>query len=166
MKSTTCSVVLQIGLILSGGFAAAQSAYVPGSVSCPAGQIIRATPQSSSLTGFTLLKFSCIALEATVTLDTSATPPTIKAIPQAPQNCPPAAQTVIVEEFLSGVLDGANQVFTVSRVPLTIQLYRNGLRMKQGTDYSVAGTSIVFFTGGVPRPGDILLADYTTAAKP
>lgn len=77
-------------LILSAASCFAQSAYVPGLAACPAGQIGTWISSPSSLAGFTLVKFGCVVLDATVTTDTTTNPPTIRAIPVTPPICPPS----------------------------------------------------------------------------
>lgn len=67
----------------------------------------------------------------------------------------------VPEETLQGALDGSNAVFTVSHVPITFQVYRNGIRLKNGVDYTIADASITFLAGAVPQPGDSVMADYT-----
>lgn len=43
----------------------------------------------------------------------------------------------------------------------SVHVYRNGLRLDQGTDYVVTGTMIIFLPGvSIPRVGDILVCDY------
>ncbi len=44
--------------------------------------------------------------------------------------------------------------------PAGLQLFRNGLLMKQGADYSVSGANVTFYSASVPQPGDLLTAFY------
>ncbi len=62
---------------------AAQTAYVPGAVSCPAGQLITATTAPASIAGFTVVKFACLILDPSVTITTPGdhTTPTVRAVP-------------------------------------------------------------------------------------
>jgi hypothetical protein len=46
---------------------------------------------------------------------------------------------------------------------VSLLLYRNGLLMKAGLDYTLSGTNIGFVAGATPQPGDVLLASYRTA---
>lgn len=66
-------------------------------------------------------------------------------------------------ETPSGVINGVNTAFTLNTAPSpsnSLTLYRNGLAMKAGLDYSVAGTTITFVASQVPATGDVLLASY------
>ena len=66
-------------------------------------------------------------------------------------------------EIPAGVLDGLNTTFTLNNIPSppsSLALFSNGVLMKQGTDYSVTGNAISFFTSSAPHPGDSLLAYY------
>jgi hypothetical protein len=60
--------------------ALAQSAYVPGSASCPSGQIGTWVSVAGAPAGFTLVHLSCLTLDSSVTLDTTTNPPTVRAI--------------------------------------------------------------------------------------
>ncbi len=66
-------------------------------------------------------------------------------------------------EVPAGVIDGANNTFTLSRTPspfASLRLYRNGMRLKLGLDFVLSGVTITFVAELRPQPGDILLADY------
>jgi hypothetical protein len=63
----------------------------------------------------------------------------------------------------AGVVDGSNAAFTLAAVPnpaTSLNLYRNGLLLKAGQDYTLSGQSVQFVAGAVPQPGDTLLASY------
>jgi hypothetical protein len=65
-----------------------------------------------------------------------------------------------------GTLDGVNTVFTLTFAPSpagSLMLFRNGLRLEIGQDYQIAGSTITFFLGSVPQPGDLLVASYRYA---
>jgi hypothetical protein len=69
-------------------------------------------------------------------------------------------------ETPNGTPNGSTIVFTLAFAPspsTSLQLYRNGLRMEQGLDYTISGSSISFLPGSVPQTGDILLASYRFA---
>jgi hypothetical protein len=69
-------------------------------------------------------------------------------------------------EVPAGTVNGSNLAFTLAFAPLpasSLNLYRNGLLMKQGTDYQVSGKNLTFFVASVPQTGDLLLADYRYA---
>jgi hypothetical protein len=78
--------------------------------------------------------------------------------------------TVFVDaETPGGTLDGVNTAFTLANPPnpsTSLTLYRNGLRLSQNVDYTIATSSITFLANAVPRPTDILLADYRLTTLP
>lgn len=66
-------------------------------------------------------------------------------------------------ETPSGTINGTNATFTVAFAPSpasSIQLYLNGLRMDQGLDYTISGSTITFASASLPQTGDVLLANY------
>ncbi|GEM_PF-5431088 len=70
-------------------------------------------------------------------------------------------------EPLSGVADGKNDRFSLSRVPDTtppIQIYRNGVPV-DSADYQAIGNSVTFTSRQTPLPGDILEAIYKPAPR-
>jgi hypothetical protein len=63
----------------------------------------------------------------------------------------------------SGIVDGANTSFSLSATPnpaASLSVYRNGLLMALGADYSLTNRVIQFVPSDVPDPGDTLLATY------
>jgi hypothetical protein len=65
-------------------------------------------------------------------------------------------------ETPAGVLDGANTVFTLANIPspsTSLHLYRNGVRLDTGVDYSLSGSTLTFLST-TPQPGDIFFGDY------
>ena len=63
----------------------------------------------------------------------------------------------------SGIVDGANLTFALSSTPApvsSVSIYRNGLLMKPGQDYTLSGRTLQFVSGEAPQPGDTLLASY------
>jgi hypothetical protein len=63
----------------------------------------------------------------------------------------------------AGLVDGANTAFTLAGTPNptgSLAVYRNGVLLKAGQDFTVAGNSVQFVSGAVPQPGDTLLASY------
>jgi hypothetical protein len=66
-------------------------------------------------------------------------------------------------EIPSGVVNGFNATFLLANTPspvASLELYHNGILMKQGLDYSISGFTILFATAAVPQVGDIVLASY------
>ena len=69
-------------------------------------------------------------------------------------------------EIPVGAVNGSNTVFTLASPPspaASLLLFRNGLRMEPGQDYSLSGSTITFFLGSLPQPGDLLVASYRFA---
>lgn len=70
-------------------------------------------------------------------------------------------------EPLSGVVDGKNDRFSLSRVPDTtppIQIYRNGVPV-DSADYQAIGNTVTFTSRQTPVAGDILEAIYKPASR-
>lgn len=78
--------------------------------------------------------------------------------------CPGSTQgggNFVDGEFVGGVVNGANPVFTLANSPnpaTSIHLYLQGVR--QQTGFSVSGSTITFVSAAVPPAGDVLTADY------
>ncbi len=69
-------------------------------------------------------------------------------------------------EIPAGAVNGTNTVFTLASAPSpasSLELYRNGLLMLQGTDYQISTNTITFFLASVPQTGDLLVASYRFA---
>lgn len=69
-------------------------------------------------------------------------------------------------ETPAGLVNGTNAVFTLSDAPepeAGLALYRNGLLLKQGLDYTLQGNVITFAAEAIPQPGDVLTASYRIA---
>jgi hypothetical protein len=63
-------------------------------------------------------------------------------------------------------VNGSNTSFTLAFAPspaASLDLFRNGLLMEQGTDYNLSGNSISFVLASTPQTGDLLLANYRYA---
>jgi hypothetical protein len=65
-------------------------------------------------------------------------------------------------ETPGGLVDGANTTFTLANPPSgsSLMLFRNGLYMKAGFDYTLSGATIQFVQGAIPQPLDTLVASY------
>lgn len=65
-------------------------------------------------------------------------------------------------EIPGGAVNGTNQVFTLQNSPSgsSLMLFRNGMYMLAGFDYTLIGSTIQFAAASVPQPGDILVASY------
>ena len=66
-------------------------------------------------------------------------------------------------EVPSGTVNGSNVTFALANAPspaASLELYRNGLLLRQGSDYQISSNTITFFVSAVPQSGDLLLAYY------
>lgn len=66
-------------------------------------------------------------------------------------------------ETPGGTVDGSNTTFSLNaspNPPASLQLMRNGIVQRQGTDYFVSGSTVTFLAGAVPQSGDIVQAWY------
>jgi hypothetical protein len=69
-------------------------------------------------------------------------------------------------EVPAGTVNGSNAAFTLGSSPSpagSLELYRNGLLQRQGSDYQISGNAITFFLASVPQTGDLLVASYRFA---
>jgi hypothetical protein len=67
------------------------------------------------------------------------------------------------QETPAGTVNGVNATFTLAQAPTpasSLHLYLNGVRLRQGTDYTLSGTTITYVAGSVPQTGDTHHADY------
>lgn len=67
------------------------------------------------------------------------------------------------EETPTGAINGVNAAFALAHTPnpaASLLLVRNGLVLKQGSDYALSGSAIAFSSTTLPQPGDTLLAFY------
>jgi hypothetical protein len=74
-----------------------------------------------------------------------------------------ASTTFIDAEVPAGAVNGSNAAFTLAFVPnppTSLALYRNGLLLRQGGDYTLSGNAITFVSGGIPQTSDVLTAFY------
>lgn len=76
--------------------------------------------------------------------------------------CGGASSQFFDAETPGGTVDGTNNTFTLLNPPSgsNLALYRNGLYMSANFDYTLSGNTITFVPGGVPQPGDQLIANY------
>lgn len=63
-------------------------------------------------------------------------------------------------EVPAGSIDGTNDTFTLSKTPESLSLYLNGVRLRAGVGYSLAGSSITMAAGYIPQTGDSLVAVF------
>jgi hypothetical protein len=66
-------------------------------------------------------------------------------------------------ETPSGAANGVNPSFGLAGVPTpstSLSLYRNGLLLRQGLDFSVSNNTVTFVPSALPQPNDVLTASY------
>jgi hypothetical protein len=66
-------------------------------------------------------------------------------------------------ETPSGLINSSNTSFVLAHTPApasSLTIFRNGLRMAAGVDYSLSGSIVTFFVASTPQTGDQLLANY------
>ena len=71
--------------------------------------------------------------------------------------------TFVDAEIPGGAVNGSNTSFTLSNVPVpagSVELFRNGLLLQQGNDYTISGNTITFLSTTLPQSGDNVLASY------
>jgi hypothetical protein len=69
-------------------------------------------------------------------------------------------------ETPSGTINGVNAVYTLVQAPnpqSSLAVYRNGIRLSSGLDYTLSGNGITFGAGLVPQTGDVLVCYYRIA---
>lgn len=72
----------------------------------------------------------------------------------------------IDDETPAGTVNGTNAVFTLANTPVPssdVSLYRNGVLVAVGVDYTMAGSTMTFSANAVPQTGDELAVYYRTA---
>lgn len=66
-------------------------------------------------------------------------------------------------EIPGGTVNGTNATFTLAAGPSpakSLELFKNGMLLCQGIDYTVSGATITFMNAAVPQSGDSLEASY------
>jgi hypothetical protein len=69
-------------------------------------------------------------------------------------------------ETPAGTVNSSNLNFTLTNTPSpasSLLLYRNGLKLAAGVDYTLSGNAITFFVASTPQTGDQLTAIYRYA---
>lgn len=84
--------------------------------------------------------------------------------------CSSASVTAFVDrDIVVGAVDGTNKTFTISNDPQpvdSLKVYRNGLLLLSGEDYTYSAKVITFFQNTVPQSGDLLQVFYRTDMPP
>ena len=69
-------------------------------------------------------------------------------------------------ETPAGTVNSSNVNFTLANAPspaTSLVLYRNGLKMAAGVDYTLSGNAVTFYVASTPQTGDQLNANYRYA---
>jgi len=69
-------------------------------------------------------------------------------------------------ETPAGSINGSNNSFTLAQTPnpsTSLGVFRNGIRLKPGLDYTLNGNAITFSAAMIPQLADVLLCSYRTA---
>jgi hypothetical protein len=76
--------------------------------------------------------------------------------------CGSPAPGFVDAEIPGGAVNGTNRVFTLQNSPAaaSLMLFRNGMYMLAGFDYTLTGSTIQFAAAAVPQSGDTLAASY------
>jgi hypothetical protein len=66
-------------------------------------------------------------------------------------------------ETPAGSINGLNAVFSLAATPVTadsLHLFRNGVLLKRGSEFTIVGALITFEAPSIPAQGDVLQAWY------
>jgi hypothetical protein len=77
--------------------------------------------------------------------------------------CASISTSFVDGETPMGTLNGSNAAFVLANVPnptSSLALFRNGLLLRQGGDYTLSANAITFLSGAVPQTDDVLEASY------
>jgi len=69
-------------------------------------------------------------------------------------------------EVPGGAVNSSNTSFTLPHAPdppASLQLFRNGLLMRDSSDYTLTGSAVTFYVASTPQTGDLLTASYRFA---
>ncbi len=99
------------------------------------------------------------SINAITTIDDGYVPPDLEAgVPTT------AVAFALTAETPSGTIDGSNMTFNILHTPssaTTFFLYKNGLLQRQGIDYNLTGSQVIFISPFQPKTGSTLQAIYT-----
>lgn len=60
-------------------------------------------------------------------------------------------------------MNGLNQTYTLSATPnptSSLRIFRNGIRLRMTTDFTLNVAVLTFVSGQIPQTGDIVIAEY------
>jgi hypothetical protein len=80
--------------------------------------------------------------------------------------CGGSGPSFLDAEIPGGAINGTNRVFTLQNSPSgsSLMLFRNGMYMLAGLDYTLTGSTIQFVPAAIPQTADILVASYRLAS--
>lgn len=132
-------------------------------VNCPnpysANQIILVQAiHSNAFSNVPAVVLGCYQLDSIFVIDNGTSPPTITISPGVISGG--VTVNFSDEETPSGTVNGTNLVFTVAHTPTsgTLKLYKNGLRLKRGVDYTISVATITMLYS--MDVGSTLVCDY------
>jgi hypothetical protein len=149
MKKLLVSIVLGASLLFAQAGTKVATAQVAPSTATLAPAVQVFIPAS----GFTLAVFDPAG---SVVLDTTTTPPTIRAIVVE------HPVWIYNEATAVGVTPPATITLAKPLVAGTQLVYRNGVRQTPGLDYTVAGNVITFSAASALAANDNIIVDYRT----
>lgn len=82
---------------------------------------------------------------------------------RGPAGPPGVLGNYVLGEAPAGAIDGVNTTFTAAADFDKLWVWWNGLRMKEGTDYTITDTDEFEFATA-PLVGDTILIDYVEAS--
>ena len=114
---------------------------------------------TATLAGIPVMIYTCVQIDpAGFTLDTTTTPPTLRA--------KAATLPADTKEIPTGLVNGTNNTFTLAFTPnasYPVDVFNNGLMLTVSQDYTISGNTITFLSGtisAVPQAGDLLQVKY------
>ncbi len=82
--------------------------------------------------------------------------------------CTTGPMGIVDGEAPAGDINGVNAVFTLANSPNpanSLAIFRNGVRQREGFDFSISTNTVTFVSGAIPRTGDSLVASYRTGVS-
>jgi hypothetical protein len=70
-----------------------------------------------------------------------------------------AFANAVYGETPGGLINSSNTVYTLANIPMLLQLFKNGIRLTNGVDYTISGLTITM-TVAPTTSTDKLIADY------
>lgn len=124
-------------------------------IACPTGRIAVPLAEPPGTTAVKLVRMVCVPLDPAVFAIRNGTLTLIAS--------PPPALVFVYDAGLAGAVDGVNAVFTLPSVPsnpASLMLFRNGLKLTVGVDFTLMNQTITFLPTSLPQPFDLMFASY------